>query len=80
MDSAPMTIYIKQGLEETIMVEVNPSDTVTEVRKKLLEKGGKVDKSTKFIANGRVVKEHVPLRYQNIPSGSNWHPGWAVAN
>ena len=61
-----MTIKIKQGLEENIMLKVNPSDTLTELKKKFIEKGGKVDKYTKFIVNGRVVREDIPLRYQGM--------------
>ena len=46
------------------MLKVNPFDTLTEVKKQFIEKGGKVDKYTKFVANGRVVREDIPLRAQ----------------
>ena len=78
MEDTPMTIYIKQGLDEAIMLEVKPSDVLADVKKKLIEAGGKVDKYTKFIANGRVVREDVPLQYQGSPK--YWVGGPGVSN
>ena len=77
MDSTPIKFHIKQGLEDAFMLEVNPSDTLTEVRKKLLAKGSKVDRYTKFIANGRIVREDIPLGDQGIPDGGQ---GYAAGN
>lgn len=66
MDSTPMTIYVTHGIDETILLEVNPSDTLAEVKKKLIEKGAKASKYTKFISNGKVLRGDIPLPYQGV--------------
>ena len=69
MDDAPMTIYIVQGLEDTIMLEVNPSDTLNEVKKKFTIGTGYV-RDPKYVSNGKVLSNTRRLCDQGVKPGS----------
>ena len=68
MESTPMTVYFKDGLQEVIMLELVRSATLSDLRKKLIEKGVKPDKYHKYISNGKVLREEIPLQYQRPSS------------
>ena len=69
MNDDSMTIYIIQGLEDTIMLNVKPSDTLNEVTKKFtLGKG--VPKDTNYVSSGKVLSNTRRLRDQGVKPGS----------
>ena len=80
MDSDTMTLYVQDGLQDIIMVEVSRSATLTDVKKKLLEKRARSGRDPKYIANGKVVREDKPLVDQGILSRHILHAMKPSAN
>ena len=75
MDSRKMNVFVKDGLlQETIMLEVDSSATLSDLQKKLAEKGVKTDHSNKFISNGKILRPTMLLALQGIESGSLIYP------
>ena len=69
MDSK-MTIYVNDGYQGENKLEVAPSDTVSEVKRKLIENGARPDRFYKVIANGRILEEATSLESQGVKDGN----------
>ena len=69
-----MIIYVNDALDGLMMLELSSSATLTDVKKKIAEKGGRTDKNTKYIANGKAVSGSQRLRDQGVKAGSTLYP------
>ena len=74
-----ITIHI-DGYQSEDELKMDPSDTLAEVKKKLIEKGAKVDPSSRFMAHGRVLEENTPLHYQGIKDRSRLRKIGGIGN
>ena len=69
MDSDTMTIYVSDGLEDVIMLQLSSSATLDDLKKKHMEKGGKSDRYGRYVSNGKVLFNSQRLRDQGVQSG-----------
>lgn len=78
-----MTIYVVDGLEEQMLLELSPYATLGDVKKKVAEKGrggrGGSD-SNKYIHNGKVLIDSRRLVDQGVRTGSKLYPIRHAAN
>lgn len=65
-----MTLYVKDGLQDIIMVEVSRSATLDDLKKKLNEKEGTKYALGRYIHNGKIICGFVPLYDQGVKHGS----------
>ena len=68
--NSTMTIHVSDGHQSEIKLEVSPSNTLAEIRKKLIEKGARTEPSSKFMIRGRILSETEPLESQGVKGNS----------
>ena len=68
-NDSTMLVYVVDSFKTKIPLELKPTDTLADLKKKLLMKSDKTDKVHKYMANGKVLDEIRAFSWQNLKNG-----------